>query len=76
MPEAVRMDMELYVGCVAGALERNEYIDKLLAVTDGATFAVRTMVVGLVTLAIVPAKASVGPAVIVMAGAPVHPDPP
>jgi arsenite methyltransferase len=31
LPEAVRKDMEAYVGCVAGALERGEYIDKLTA---------------------------------------------
>lgn len=31
MPEAVRRDMELYVGCVAGALEREEYLSKLAA---------------------------------------------
>ncbi len=29
LPEAVRKDMELYVGCVAGALERNDYLQKL-----------------------------------------------
>lgn len=29
LPDAVRQDMELYVGCVAGALENNEYISKL-----------------------------------------------
>jgi arsenite methyltransferase len=29
LPEAVRKDMELYVGCVAGALERNDYIARL-----------------------------------------------
>ena len=29
LPDAVRKDMELYVGCVAGALERNEYLEKL-----------------------------------------------
>ena len=31
LPEAIRKDMEMYVGCVAGALERSEYIDKLEA---------------------------------------------
>lgn len=31
MPEAVRRDMEMYVGCVSGALERDEYIRKLEA---------------------------------------------
>jgi len=31
LPEAVRKDMELYVGCVAGALERNDYLAKLIA---------------------------------------------
>lgn len=29
LPEAVRRDMEMYVGCVAGALEREEYLAKL-----------------------------------------------
>lgn len=29
LPEAVRKDMELYVGCVAGALERDDYLAKL-----------------------------------------------
>src|SRR5579862_5488451 len=29
LPDAVRSDMELYVGCVAGALERNTYLEKL-----------------------------------------------
>lgn len=29
MPAAVRRDMEMYVGCVAGALERSEYLQKL-----------------------------------------------
>lgn len=29
LPDAVRRDMELYVGCVAGALERNDYVHKL-----------------------------------------------
>ncbi len=29
IPEAVRHDMELYVGCVAGALERGEYLSRL-----------------------------------------------
>lgn len=29
LPDAVRKDMELYVGCVAGALERNDYLSKL-----------------------------------------------
>jgi arsenite methyltransferase len=29
LPESVRKDMELYVGCVAGALEHNEYLEKL-----------------------------------------------
>jgi arsenite methyltransferase len=29
LPEAVRKDMELYVGCVAGALEEGEYVEKL-----------------------------------------------
>lgn len=31
LPEAVRKDMELYVGCVAGALEASEYREKLAA---------------------------------------------
>lgn len=31
LPPAVRKDMELYVGCVAGALERGEYLQKLEA---------------------------------------------
>jgi SAM-dependent methyltransferase len=30
LPELVRKDMELYVGCVAGALEHSEYIGKLI----------------------------------------------
>jgi SAM-dependent methyltransferase len=29
LPEAVRADMEAYVGCVAGALEKNEYLVRL-----------------------------------------------
>lgn len=29
MPEALRRDMELYVGCVAGALEHDDYLKKL-----------------------------------------------
>lgn len=29
VPDAVRKDMEAYVGCVAGALERTEYLDLL-----------------------------------------------
>lgn len=29
LPEAVRKDMQLYVGCVAGALERGDYLQKL-----------------------------------------------
>ncbi len=29
LPSAVRADMEAYVGCVAGALEKNDYLDKL-----------------------------------------------
>jgi hypothetical protein len=29
MPEAVRRSMELWIGCVAGALEENSYRDKL-----------------------------------------------
>ena len=29
LPNAVRQDMEMYVGCVAGALETNEYLEKL-----------------------------------------------
>jgi len=29
LPEAVRRDMELYVGCVSGALERSDYEEKL-----------------------------------------------
>jgi SAM-dependent methyltransferase len=29
LPEAVRQDMEAYVGCVAGALEQGEYLDLL-----------------------------------------------
>lgn len=35
LPEAVRKDMELYVGCVAGALERRDYLDKLMAAGFG-----------------------------------------
>lgn len=31
LPEAVRRDMEMYVGCVSGALERQEYLAKLAA---------------------------------------------
>jgi SAM-dependent methyltransferase len=31
LPEPVRKDMELYVGCVAGALEHGEYLAKLSA---------------------------------------------
>src|SRR5206468_766703 len=31
LPEAIRKDIESYVGCVAGALERNEYLAKLSA---------------------------------------------
>lgn len=31
LPSQVRKDMELYVGCVAGALERSEYLQKLQA---------------------------------------------
>lgn len=31
LPEPVRKDMELYVGCVAGALESKEYVEKLRA---------------------------------------------
>jgi arsenite methyltransferase len=31
LPDAIRKDMELYVGCVAGALEHDEYISKLRA---------------------------------------------
>ena len=30
IPDAVRHDMESYVGCVAGALERNDYLDRLV----------------------------------------------
>ena len=29
IPDEIRRDMEAYVGCVAGALERNEYLEKL-----------------------------------------------
>ncbi len=29
MPEAIRRDMEAYVGCVAGALERSDYLSRL-----------------------------------------------
>jgi len=29
LPEAVRRDMEAYVGCVAGALERGDYLNRL-----------------------------------------------
>ncbi|HLO99555.1 MAG TPA: arsenite methyltransferase, partial [Fimbriimonas sp.] len=32
LPSAVRADMEAYVGCVAGALERDDYIARLTAV--------------------------------------------
>ena len=31
LPEAVRRDVEAYVGCVAGALEKGEYLEKLSA---------------------------------------------
>jgi len=31
LPDAVRSDMEAYVGCVAGAMEKQEYLDKLAA---------------------------------------------
>lgn len=31
LPDSVRRDMEMYVGCVAGALERDEYLAKLAA---------------------------------------------
>jgi ubiquinone/menaquinone biosynthesis C-methylase UbiE len=31
LPAAVRRDMELYIGCVAGALEQGEYLAKLAA---------------------------------------------
>lgn len=31
LPDAVRRDMEMYVGCVAGALERSEYLKRLQA---------------------------------------------
>lgn len=31
LPDSVRKDMELYVGCVAGALEAGEYVSKLTA---------------------------------------------
>jgi arsenite methyltransferase len=31
LPEAIRRDLEAYVGCVAGALERTEYLGKLQA---------------------------------------------
>jgi ubiquinone/menaquinone biosynthesis C-methylase UbiE len=31
LPDAVRCDMEAYVGCVAGALERRDYIGRLQA---------------------------------------------
>jgi ubiquinone/menaquinone biosynthesis C-methylase UbiE len=31
LPAAVRADMEMYVGCVAGALEHHEYLEKLTA---------------------------------------------
>jgi SAM-dependent methyltransferase len=31
LPEAVRRDMEAYVGCVAGALEREDYLRRLAA---------------------------------------------
>ncbi len=31
LPEAIRKDMESYIGCVAGALERSEYVAKLRA---------------------------------------------
>jgi ubiquinone/menaquinone biosynthesis C-methylase UbiE len=31
LPDAVRSDMEAYVGCVAGALEKDEYLHKLKA---------------------------------------------
>ncbi|MBS1723382.1 MAG: arsenite methyltransferase [Armatimonadetes bacterium] len=31
LPEAVRQDMEAYVGCIAGALDKDDYISKLTA---------------------------------------------
>ena len=31
LPEAVRKDMEAYVGCVAGALERADYVSRLVS---------------------------------------------
>jgi arsenite methyltransferase len=31
LPEAMKRDAELYVGCVAGALEKTEYVEKLRA---------------------------------------------
>lgn len=31
LPEAVRRDMELYVGCVAGALEHDQYLAELIS---------------------------------------------
>lgn len=31
LPDGVRSDMEAYVGCVAGALEKNDYLEKLRA---------------------------------------------
>jgi arsenite methyltransferase len=31
LPEVVRRDMEMYVGCVSGALEHDEYLEKLAA---------------------------------------------
>lgn len=38
LPTAVRADMEAYVGCVAGALERGDYLRRLSAVgfVDGS----------------------------------------
>lgn len=35
LPEAVRKEMDAYVGCVAGALERDDYIARLKAVGFG-----------------------------------------
>ena len=29
LPSAVRADMEAYVGCVAGALEKDDYLERL-----------------------------------------------
>jgi SAM-dependent methyltransferase len=36
VPDQVRQSMQLWVGCIAGALEENEYVDKLVKAGFGA----------------------------------------